>query len=164
MESLKIIAACICAAVIYGIVHDQFTARICIEYFTVFHPPVFATQSPTLLALGWGVIATWWAGAIIGILLAFAARAGKRPRLLFRSVAIYIPVLLAVMGFCAVVSGTIGYFWAPLPQELARALPHAMQRRFLADWWAHSASYFSGFAAGALLCIFVWLRRSKLSA
>jgi hypothetical protein len=52
MESLKIVFASIAAAILYGIVHDQFTARICVEYFTVFHPPVFATQSPTLLGIG----------------------------------------------------------------------------------------------------------------
>ncbi|HEV2462182.1 MAG TPA: hypothetical protein VGT04_00120 [Acidobacteriaceae bacterium] len=161
MESLKIIVACIFAAIVYGIVHDQFTARICVEYFTVFHPPVFATQSPTLLALGWGIIATWWAGAIIGILLAISARAGARPKLSFRSIVIWIPFLLAVMGICAIVSGTIGYLWAPLPQEFANALPQTMQRRFLADWWAHSASYSAGFVAGVVLCVVVWIRRGK---
>ena len=83
MESLKIVLVCIAAAVLYGIVHDQFTARACIEYFTVFHPPVFRTQSPTLLGFGWGIIATWWVGAILGVLLALTARAGPRPKLCF---------------------------------------------------------------------------------
>jgi hypothetical protein len=66
LEPVKIFLACILAAVLYGIVHDMFTAHLCVEYFSVFHPPVFNTDSPTLLALGWGVIATWWAGGIIG--------------------------------------------------------------------------------------------------
>jgi hypothetical protein len=39
-EHLKIILACVAAAIIYGILHDQITARVCVEYFTVFHPPV----------------------------------------------------------------------------------------------------------------------------
>ena len=78
-EHLKIIIACIAAAIIYGILHDQITARVCVEYFTVFHPPVFATQSPTLLACGWGVIATWWVGLFLGLFLAVAARIGPRP-------------------------------------------------------------------------------------
>jgi hypothetical protein len=52
VEFLKIVALCIVAAVVYGIVHDQVTARICLEYFTEFHPPVFLTSSPTLLGLG----------------------------------------------------------------------------------------------------------------
>jgi hypothetical protein len=41
MEALKIAFTCVIAAVIYGIVHDQFTARICLEYFTVFHRQSF---------------------------------------------------------------------------------------------------------------------------
>ncbi len=58
MEELKIIILCLGAAVGYGIAHDQVTARVCVEYFTVGHPPVFQTDSPMLLGLGWGVLAT----------------------------------------------------------------------------------------------------------
>ena len=63
MESLKIILLCVLAAIVYGILHDQVTARVCVEYFTIGHPPIFHTDDPTLLAFGWGVIATWWMGA-----------------------------------------------------------------------------------------------------
>src|SRR4029077_1503393 len=80
IENLKIILLCVAAAIAYGVAHDQITARVCLEYFTVFHPPVFATQSPTALALGWGVIATWWCGLLLGLLLALAARSGSRPK------------------------------------------------------------------------------------
>ena len=74
MQSVKIVLTCIGAAVVYGIVHDQFAAHICVEYFSVFHPRVFATQSPKLLALGWGIVATWWVGAFLGLILAISAR------------------------------------------------------------------------------------------
>jgi len=67
MEMVKIVLLCIVSAVVYGILHDQVTARACVEYFTIGHPPVFKTDSPTLLALGWGVIATWWVGLLLGI-------------------------------------------------------------------------------------------------
>jgi hypothetical protein len=62
MSSLRIILLCILAAVVYGILHDQVTARVCVEYFTVGHPPIFHTESPTLLAIVWGFVATWWVG------------------------------------------------------------------------------------------------------
>src|SRR5580658_2275818 len=81
MEAVKIALTCVTAAVLYGIVHDQFTARICIEYFTLFHPPIFHTQSPTLLGIGWGVVATWWVGAFFSVPMILAARAGSRPPL-----------------------------------------------------------------------------------
>src|SRR3954465_1193790 len=94
----RIVLLSILAAVVYGIVHDQVTARICVEYFTVGHPPVFNTESPTLLGLGWGVIATWWVGLILGVPLAIAARAGRRPK---RSAAGLVPRILVLLGCMA---------------------------------------------------------------
>ena len=62
MQFVGIVLFSIAAAVFYGIAHDQVTVRVCLEYFTIGHPPVFKTTSPALLALGWGVLATWWVG------------------------------------------------------------------------------------------------------
>jgi hypothetical protein len=112
MQSLKIILACVVAAVFYGVVHDQFTAHICVEYFSVFHPPVFSTTSPTLLALGWGVIATWWMGAFLGVLLTCAARAGSRNKIDASELVCPISKLLVAMGFLASVAGLTGYLLA----------------------------------------------------
>ena len=98
MESLKIIAGCIVAAMLYGIVHDQVTARIYLPYFTVFHPPVLNTESPTLIAIGWGIIATWWVGAFLGVLLALSARLGHRAKLTFRELLPLVMRLLCVMA------------------------------------------------------------------
>ncbi len=68
------------AAISYGIVHDQITARICVEYFTVGHPRLTDSDLPTVLALFWGVVATWWVGLPLGLGLAFAARARTQKR------------------------------------------------------------------------------------
>jgi len=54
MKTLGIVFLCILAAVFYGILHDQITARICVEYFTIGHPIVFGTEDPTLLGIGGG--------------------------------------------------------------------------------------------------------------
>ena len=91
MQALGIVLICVIAAVGYGIALDQLTARICVEYFTVGHPPIVGTDDPTLLAIGWGIIATWWVGVFLGVPLAVVARAGSWPRRsvgsLFRPVA-----------------------------------------------------------------------------
>src|SRR5437764_5416693 len=107
--ALAIIALCIGSAVIYGILHDQITARVCVEYFTIGHPPVFPTESPPLLGIGWGIIATWWVGLLLGIPLAIAARAGRRPRRGVRSLVRPVVSLLLAMGCCALVAGLIGF-------------------------------------------------------
>jgi len=161
VEAIKIVGTCVLASIVYGIIHDQVTAWICIQYFTEFHPPLFTTTSPTLLALGWGVIATWWAGAIVGLLLLIAARFGSNPQLAAKEIFPLLARLMGAMACCAVIAGLIGYFFAPVPRELVDTLRPSLQRRFLADWWAHSASYASGFVGGLLLCAIVWKRRSK---
>jgi len=169
MEALKIIFVCIVAAVLYGIAHDQVTARICIEYFTVFHPPVFPTQSPTLLGLGWGIIATWWVGAALGLLLAFAARGGSRPKL--PAVALFVPIgkLLLTMASCAAISGLAGFLVARRhliapPEWVLYSLAPSARARFMAVWWAHSASYAVGFLGGVALCIVQYRRRTRVAS
>ena len=166
MEFAKIVLLCIFAAMIYGIVHDQFTARICLEYFTVFHPSIFPTQSPTLLAFGWGILATWWVGAFLGLLLALSARIGSKPKLTARDVSPFVALLLLIMGACAFVAGVAGYLLARrgliAPPPFVAQTPHLATANFMADWWAHSASYASGFFGGLAVCTLIYRRRSRL--
>jgi hypothetical protein len=165
VQFLKIVGACVIAAALYGIVHDQITVRICLEYFTVFHPPIFGgTQSPTLLAFGWGVIATWWAGAMIGIPLGIAARVGSRPKLSLSDLLPLIRTLLICMAASAVVAGVVGFVWGEVPPSFASLLPPSMHRRCVADWWAHNASYASGFLGGIIVCVVAYVRRGSLRA
>lgn len=166
MKPLAIVALCIASAVIYGIVHDQITARVCIEYFTIGHPPVFATTSPTLLGLGWGVIATWWAGLILGVPLAAAARSGSRQVRSVPSLVGPIVRLLLVMGLSATVAGIAGYLLGRsglvfLLEPLASRVPADRHARFLADLWAHSASYLVGFLGGIVVILRVWRSRRR---
>ena len=51
MEYVKIVAFCVAAAIAYGILHDQVTAHLCVEYFTIAHPPVFHTESASVMSL-----------------------------------------------------------------------------------------------------------------
>jgi hypothetical protein len=164
MQFIKIIGMCVLAAVGYGIVHDQITARICVEYFSVFHPPILGgTQSPTLLAFGWGVIATWWVGVLLGVPLAIVARVGDWPRLTASDLLPMIRSLLIVMAVCAFVAGVTGYFGGTMPEYMAELLPSQRHRRFLVDWWAHNASYGSGFVGGMVLWIFAFRKRLRAS-
>jgi hypothetical protein len=166
IEHLKIILLCIAAAIFYGIVHDQITARVCIEYFTIFHPPVFTTQSATLLGFGWGIIATWWVGLLLGVLLTLAARGGRRAQLSAPDLLRPIASLLVVMACCALVAGSTGFLLAtqglvPEPQWMTSALNPLSYARFVADFFAHSASYASGILGGLVLCILQYRRRVR---
>ena len=44
-EAIRIALFATLAAIVYGIVHDQVTAHLCVEYFTIAHPPV-SSQAP----------------------------------------------------------------------------------------------------------------------
>ena len=166
MQSLVIVLMCVIAAVSYGIAHDQVTARVCVEYFTVGHPPVFDTDDPTLLGLGWGIIATWWVGLLLGIPLAVVARAGSRPKRSAASLVRPIVGLLAVMAVGAVGAGIAGWFLAQsgavfLVGPIAETLPADRHVPFLADMWAHSASYLVGILGGILVLVLVWRSRGR---
>jgi hypothetical protein len=166
MHAAAIILLCIASAILYGIIHDQITARICIEYFTIGHPPVFNTDSPTLLALGWGVLATFWVGLILGIPLALAARAGPLPKRPARTLLGPIVLLLLVMAICAALAGLLGFSLARngivyLFGPLAQRIPKDRHPLFLADLWAHNASYFVGFIGGIVLIIWTWRSRRR---
>lgn len=78
MKFIRIVLAAVGAAVGYGIVHDQITVRISPEYFTIGHPRLIETSSLTILALFWGVVATWWVGLPLGFLVLSVIRERRR--------------------------------------------------------------------------------------
>ena len=167
MRSLAIVGLCVLAAVAYGIIHDQVTARVCIEYFTVFHPRIIASESPTMLALAWGVVATWWVGLPLGVGLALAARAGDRPPRSIGSLVRPILVLLAVMYLGAFLMGLTGYSLGKVglvqPADwVAEDLPADRHARFLADLWAHNASYALGVVGGLVVVVRTWRSRRPI--
>ncbi len=165
MESVRIILLAVGAAVSYGVLHDQVTARVCVEYFTIAHPPVFGTDDPTLLGLGWGVIATWWVGLVLGVFLAISARAGRRPKLAWKGLLRPLGILLLVMAVLASTAGVLAYASLRdhppgLPPGL-EAVPEERRAAFIADWMAHTTSYAAGSLGGLTLCVWTWFRRRR---
>jgi hypothetical protein len=168
VQPLLILLQCVIAAVAYGIAHDQITARVCVEYFTIGHPPVFATEDPTLLAFGWGTIASWWVGLLLGIPLVLVARVGSRPQLESRELWKPIGIFLYMVAFTALIAGIIGYMLAnaglvSLVGPLATSVPQAKHAAFLADAFAHTSAYASGFLGGLLVLAWAWRERHRRS-
>jgi hypothetical protein len=165
MEWLKIILLCVAAAIVYGICQDMITTRVCVEYFTIGHPPIFGgTENPTLLALGWGVIATWWVGLGLGVPTAFFARIGSRPRMTWREVKRPILILMAIVGVSAVLAGVVGYLiWGGFIRTYFPEIPAERADMFAADAFAHESAYFVGFIGGVLTWGWIWWQRRRLS-
>jgi hypothetical protein len=166
MQAIAIILLCVAMAVAYGIVHDQITARICVEYFTIGHPPVFGTEDPTLLGLGWGVIATWWVGVLLGVPLAAVARLGSWPKRTARSLVRPLLILMMTSAVLAFLAGFVGYRLSraevlQLHGSIAESVPAERHAAFIADLCAHSASYAVGFVGGGMMIARVGWKRWK---
>ncbi|QKG69897.1 hypothetical protein [Erythrobacter mangrovi] len=156
METVKIVGFATLAAVVYGILHDQVTAHVCVEYFTIAHPPIFPTDSPFLLAIGWGFIATWWVGLPLGILLAATARIGRNGKLGLIQLRRPITLLMAVSGCAALLSGFLGASLVAmqlidLPGDWGTVIPISQWPAFAFAVWAHSASYLVGTLGGLVV-------------
>ena len=162
---LSIVCLCIGTAVVYGVCHDQITARVCIEYFSVFHstdvlPPGMNPRNPTQQGFFWGVFATWWMGLLIGVPLSIVARVGTARPLAARDLIRPVAVLLGVMATFALLAGVIGYFLSPDGSAtatsfpgLAQQMPPTQWRGFMACYLAHNTSYTVGGAGGLLLIL-----------
>lgn len=163
MEALKIVGWCVFAAMAYGVIQDQVTARVCVEYFSLGHAPIWGgVQDPTMLAFGWGVRATWWVGLCFGSAAAFLARSGPRPRLSWRKLVRPVLTLMVVAGSAAAVAG-IGAYLVIAPEQVLHlfptALPQNRQRDYAAVFAAHNAAYLIGFVGGLCCCVWVWWQR-----
>jgi hypothetical protein len=169
MQFFAIVLVTVAAAIAYGVIHDQITVRVCLEYFTVTHPPLLGTSSPTLIALGWGLFSTWTAGIPVGFLLGSAARNGRKYRPIgVRAVLPYIGVVLVLMACVAAIAGFAGFFLAKaglaaVPPQYAWAVPAEVHDQFIAVWWAHSGSYVAGIG-GAIAAACLLFRKRQLSS
>lgn len=164
MPTLAILAACVLAAIAYGVLHDLVTAHLCLEYFTIGHPRLFETNDPIPHALAWGVIATWWVGVLLGVPLALAARAGSRAKVGLPALWRPLVRLLVGLGSCAAVAGALGYHAARngdvvLLEPLASFVPIERHERFIAAYWMHLTSYGGGAIGGLALAARIWKRR-----
>ncbi|MEZ6053187.1 MAG: hypothetical protein R3C02_17665 [Planctomycetaceae bacterium] len=164
-EGLKIVVLSVLAAVSYGIVHDNVTTRICVEYFTVFHPRIaWVGESPTALATYWGVVATWWMGLGLGVPLACFARWGKPPKVSARQLLKPIGLTLTVMGISSIIMGATAYRLATtdrikLFEPWSSRIPAEIHADFLTDLWAHNTAYVIGCIGG--VCLWGWTVRLR---
>jgi hypothetical protein len=165
---IPIIAVFVGAAVAFGLIHDQITARVCVEYFTIAHGRLVSSDSPTVLGLVWGVVATWWAGAIAGIVVGWAAREGPWPKLGWRAVIRPASYLALAMAVAALVAGLAGYTLTAhhvvdIVPSYADAIAPERQARFMADVFAHRASYAIGLAGAVAVATWCVVSRRRLA-
>jgi len=164
MRPVRIVIVCVIVAVVYGVIHDEITAHICVEYFTVAHPHLFPTQSPTILGIAWGITGTWWLGLLLGLVLARVATVDAgAPKLNARFLASRIALIVGITAFSALVSGVAVYYLA-MNSHLVLPDPNVSPEKhnaFYAVWAAHLASYFAAISTSLLVVLNVWSMRMR---
>jgi hypothetical protein len=169
-QKAKVVALGVVVAVVYGIIHDQITVRLCVEYFSLAHPPLFPVSSPTLLGLCWGIAATSGVGLILGFLLARASQSPGLPPMPVRSLVRPLLVLVTLTAIGATAAGCVGYSLSRhhvislnnlLAGQWVELLSPSQRDRFMAVWFAHGASYILGVVGGGALILRIWLERKR---
>lgn len=163
-QTVLIILLCISASIVFGILHNQISARVSLEYFTIGHYRLISSESPTLMGIAWGIHSTWWVGLIFGVLLALAGRAGKWEKRTARSLVKPVLLLSAVCGAAALIAGFIAYRLMSTDSisfisEMSLAIEPARQPGFLAALWMHTASYTVGTMGGLIIAVRVFACR-----
>lgn len=148
-QTAKIILLCMATAIIYGIVHNQITVRISLEYFTIGHREIISSTSPTMLGIAWGIHPNWWVGLSMGVFLAIAGRAGKWPKRNVRSFVKPILLLFLISGAASATAGIMGYRLTNsgtlgLYGPLASSVPASGHAAYISALWMHTASYTVG--------------------
>ena len=153
-----IILLCLVFSILFGILHNQVSARVSEEYFTIGHRALIQSTSPTLMGIAWGVNSTWWVGLILGVLLALAGRLGNRQR---RSAASLIKPLLMLFLVCGTASLLLGFAAyrlsssgsIPFLKGMTDAIAVHRQPRYMAALWMHTASYTAATMGGLILAV-----------
>jgi len=166
MPKLQIVLLCTAAAIAYGVVHDQVTAHLCVEYFTVAHPPLFHTTSPALLGLCWGIAAPLGLGLLVGVLLAVVSQSEGVPPAPMRQLLRSVCGVLAIMAVSATLAGLIGFELSrrsiiTIPAALSNLIPQSRHDRFMAVWFVHAASYFTGLFGSTWVLLRLWQARGR---
>jgi hypothetical protein len=143
-----------------GIALDMVTAHLAVEYFTVHHPTIVQTERPWLLALVWGVAASWWFGAIAGTILGLVNHWRREPlpaRMILRWGAVACLALWCLM--IAIVLGVLGLS-STIPDDLRRPTFES-DRRLMAVALTHQYEYVLGLFALLILAVRIWRAPSR---
>lgn len=151
-EAVVFVLQVVLLSTLLGVAIDLVTANVAVEYFTVHHPHVVDSESPWVMALVWGVGASWWAGLALAPFLWWAnvRRAQLLPRpLVVRMVAKAMALIWIVM--MAIALGV--YLVSGLVTEDQRGPGFGSDRRLMAVAVAHSTEYVLAVLATAALVL-----------
>lgn len=163
----------VAAAMVYGALNDQITARLSWEYFYYgkgLAEVLPAGQAPSP-ALYWeaakvGMKATWSAGLIVGVALLIANNPRRGwPQVSYATLVQWLAMILAACVAFAVLLGMAGYagWLVPFSSDFAQMVRHDEFRpyRFMAVFGVHLGGYVGGLLGMTLAVMCIVRRRRK---
>lgn len=154
---IEVVGGTTLLACVLGICIDVVTANLAVEYFTEKHPSVIDSTNSWAMAILWGVIASWWFGAIAGVVVG-AVNASRReplpPDAILRWAVIACVVVWMLM--MAVVCGI--YIFSCFVAIEQRNSTFDFSRRLMAVALAHQTEYILGGIGTIAVAIKAWLK------
>ncbi|MEQ1822987.1 MAG: hypothetical protein ABL949_10780 [Fimbriimonadaceae bacterium] len=136
----------VCMTCLLGIAVDLVTAHIAVEYFTIHHPRVVDSKSPWVMALVWGIGASWWFGLIASIVI-WATNARRDHPLSRKRLVRMIPPLLLVVWLVMMLILSGVYLLAGQIPEASRRATFESDRRLMSVAICHMTEYVLGVLA-----------------
>ncbi|MBL0740756.1 hypothetical protein [Chryseolinea lacunae] len=174
MLPVLIVLACVIAGV-YGMLHDQLTYTISPEYFTQYkfqqfqligvetHSPL---PNPRIAVSLVGLLATWWTGIPIGLILGLVGLVHKSPRNIFRVTLKAFLITIVISFLTGLVGLSFAHFYlVKEPIDYYVALPPdnpADVRDFIKVGMMHNFSYAGGFIGMLVGIAFILNQRRKM--
>lgn len=168
MDFAKIILYAVLTAMGFGFAYEAISAAVCVEYFTLGHRPLVATESPLWLGLQYSFLGWWWVGAALGSPLAIAGRIGGEIQI---KPGFFIKPLIALfvlVAFLAITGGAVGHYAEktgryPLQTPWAGGYPAEKHAAYVALTWSHFAAYSAALLGSAALIAWTWKKRSAFT-
>lgn len=137
-----------------GLAVDVITANVAVEYFTVHHPKVVESTSPWVMALIWGVGASWWFGLIAALVIWWVNSRRKQPLCNERVFGLIRRALASIwVAMMAILAGV--YALASVVPAEKRRPSFESDRRLMSVAIAHSTEYVLGGLALLVICIYI---------
>jgi hypothetical protein len=149
-------------ACLLGICLDLVTANVAVEYFSVHHPRILPTENPWALALLWGIIASWWFGAVAGAIVALINYRRQQPLEAIRILKWTAVACVALWMIMISILVTIMAISSTIPVEQRRA-SFETDRRLVAVAMAHQYEYVLGTIAMLVIAVMTWRSKPLIS-
>lgn len=167
--AFRAFALSVAGTVGYALIQDQFSVRLCLEYFTVAHPRLEGIpQTELMMGLVWPVLGSLGGALIGGMSLACCCHLGTHPPLPLKKAGVLVLAVVVLMALTTITSGAVGYTRAstgviPVEETLGYDIPAEKHHGFWTVAYAHLGTYTAGISGGIIACFVALFWRSRLA-